>query len=244
MLANSPIFVQLRPLIHPMLVHFPIALLFASVALDWLGYLLKHDGLTRAGFYTLVLGAIGAGLAALSGPDAVGGDASVASLFSNHQLFASITVILAVVMFAVRFLATRGLGGVFALVYLMFTLILIASVSLTGYFGGELAYHHAIGITLNGNPIATGGYIPRPLVPAKPVTALVALLAIVGLGTWLSMGRVVAPRYFAMWWASLRQELSGSRSELWTLHRSPRGLVSSARPSADHATRPYPARGR
>ena len=32
---------NLRPLLHPMLVHFPIALIVASVALDWVGYWLR-----------------------------------------------------------------------------------------------------------------------------------------------------------------------------------------------------------
>ena len=36
MLTQNTLVQQLPPLLHPMLVHFPIALLFASVALDWL----------------------------------------------------------------------------------------------------------------------------------------------------------------------------------------------------------------
>jgi uncharacterized membrane protein len=89
---------QLRSLLHPMIVHFPIALLFASVALDWAGYWLKHPNLTRAGFYILVLGALGAGGAALTGPDHVTADASVMSLLADHQNFANLTVALAVFM--------------------------------------------------------------------------------------------------------------------------------------------------
>jgi hypothetical protein len=41
---------NLGPLLHTMLVHLPIALLFGSVAFDWIGLWLKHAGLTRAGF--------------------------------------------------------------------------------------------------------------------------------------------------------------------------------------------------
>ena len=44
---------QLRPLLHPMLVHFPIALLFASVALDWVGYWLKLPNPTERAFIRL-----------------------------------------------------------------------------------------------------------------------------------------------------------------------------------------------
>jgi hypothetical protein len=82
MLTQNPLFQQLRPLVHPMLVHFPIALLFASVALDWLGYWLQHPNLTRTGFYRLTLGALGTGVAALSGPDHATGDPSVPFLLA------------------------------------------------------------------------------------------------------------------------------------------------------------------
>jgi uncharacterized membrane protein len=133
MLTHNALFEQLRPLIHPMLVHFPIALLFATVALDWLGYWLKHPNLTRAGFYTLVLGALGAGVAALSGPDHATGDPSVPGLLASHQNVASLTVALAVGLFTWRFLAARGISGGWALLYLVFTLALLVAVSLAGY---------------------------------------------------------------------------------------------------------------
>jgi uncharacterized membrane protein len=106
---------QLRPLLHPMIVHFSIALLYASVVLAWLGYVPKHPNLTRASFYalvyTLVLAALGAGFTALTGPDHATGDPSVPGLLASHQTFASPTVLLAVSMVAVRFLVTRGIGA-------------------------------------------------------------------------------------------------------------------------------------
>src|SRR5579884_3512057 len=131
---------SLRPLVHPMLVHFPIALLFASVALDWVGYWLRRPGFTRAGFYTLALGALSAGLAALVGPDHVVGEPAQA-LLAWHQLFALLTVLLAVALVAVRFFAVDGLAGRSALGYLAATVALVAVVSLTGYYGGEMTYH-------------------------------------------------------------------------------------------------------
>ena len=138
MLTQNSLFQQLRSLVHPMFVHFPIALLFASVALDWLGYWLKHPNLTRAGFYTLTLGALGAGIAALSGPDHATGDPSVPFLLASHQNFASLTVGLAVVMFAARFVAADGLRGPGAIAYLLGSLVLLFAVSMAGYFGGEM----------------------------------------------------------------------------------------------------------
>lgn len=247
MFTTSGLIGQLRPLLHPMLVHFPIALLFASVALDWIGYALKHPNLTRAGFYTLVLGAFAAGIAALSGPDHATGDASVPGLLANHQTFASLTVLLAVALVAVRFLAVGGLRGGWAPLYLLATLALLAVVSLTGYYGGEMAYHHAVGVTLSGVPVAGGspgaGADVTPLLPAKPIVALLGLLCIVGLGAWLLLGRSLVAPYYARWERAVRQEWANAGAPLWTLQRGtpahraePRQSSSSSR--ADQDARP------
>lgn len=224
MLSHASLVEQLRPLIHPMLVHFPIALIFASVALDWSGFWLNHPNLTRAGFYTLVLGALGAGFAALTGPDHATGDASVPGLLAMHQNFASLTVGLAVVMVAARFLAPNGVRGMAALVYLLATLALLFAVSATGYYGGEMAYHHAVGISTPAGSVDLPSAVDnavRPLIPAKPFTALVGFLAVVGLGCWLTLGRTVFGAFYAVWWRAVRRELANANAPLWTLQRRP-----------------------
>jgi uncharacterized membrane protein len=239
----------LRPLLHPMLVHFPIALLFASVALDWIGFWLGHAGLTRAGFYTLVLGAMGAGVAALSGPDHATGGPAVTSLLVSHQSYALITVSLAISLMAVRFFAADGIAGPWALGYLACTLALVTVVSFTGYYGGELVYHQAVGVTLPaGAVVPTGGASGGPLVPVKPAVALLGLLCIVGLGLWLAAGRTLAPRYYATWWQAVRQDRA-SGGAIWTLRmRSTRpvglrGVAAAPRPGGDRQLGPRHERG-
>lgn len=227
MLTHNALIAQLRPLLHPMLVHFPIALLFASVALDWVGYWLKHPNLTRAGFYTLVLGAFAAGIAALSGPDHATGDPSVPALLAAHQTWASVTVGLAVVMVAARFITAHGLSGSGAILYLIATLALLVAVSLTGYFGGEMTYHHAVGVTVN-TVLAEGSggdaTAVQPLIPAKPFVALIGFLAIVAFCAWLVLGRRLLPSYYPTWWRAVQQERANAGAPLWTLQR---GLPSS-----------------
>jgi uncharacterized membrane protein len=232
---------QLRPLLHPMLVHFPIALLFASIALDWLGYWLKHPNLTRAGFYTLVLGAMGAGLAALSGPDHAAGDPSVPALLAAHQTFASLTVLLAVSLVAMRFVSVAGLRGIWALLYLAATLALLTFVSLTGYFGGEMTYHHAVGVTgaqASQALSSLAGSGVRPLLPAKPITALLGFLCIVGLGAWLALGHAMMPVYFDRWWRTVRRELANAGTPLWTVQRGIESAETTRLPVAQAAHSP------
>jgi uncharacterized membrane protein len=242
---HGSLFNDLRPLLHPMIVHFPIALIFASVALDWFGYCLRHPNLTRAGFYTLVLGAMGAGVAALTGPDHVSGDATVATLLANHQSFALLTVAIAVSLVAVRFLSAEGIQGRWALVYLACTLALLTTLSLTGYFGGEMTYHQGVGVATSqavGASSGEGAGASGPLlsVPAKPLVALIGLLATAGLFVWLLAGRVFAGAYYAIWWRAVRGEYANAGSPLWTLRR---GNVTQAWGTPTLATE-QPSRGR
>jgi uncharacterized membrane protein len=211
---------------------------------------LKHPNLTRAGFYTLTLGALGAGIAALSGPDHASGDPSVPLLLAWHQNFASLTVGLAVVMFAVRFLSADGLRGRAAIAYLVGSLVLLFAVSMAGYYGGEMTYHHAVGVVASGsNTAGQGEGISgvSPWVPTKPFVALLGFLCIVGIVAWLTLGRTVAGSYYDAWWRAVRQELANAYAPLWTLQRGrlPDSLPSMPNPPALYATsdeRPLPSR--
>jgi uncharacterized membrane protein len=209
---------QLRPLLHPILVHFPIVLLLVSTLFDWAGYWLKRPSLTRTGFYVLVLGAFSAGIAALAGPDHATGDASVPALLAAHQNFAVLTVGLAVALTAWRFLAARGIGGAWALLYLGITLVPVAAVTLAGYYGGELTYHHGVGVSVVPVPAASGPDV-RPIIPTHPFVALVGFLAVVGLIAWVTFGRTIAPRYFPAWWRAVRGDLTRDGSDAWILWR-------------------------
>lgn len=235
MLTSIPLVEQLRPLLHPMLVHFPIALLFASVALDWIGYWLKQSQLTRAGFYTLVLGAFASGISALSGPDHATGDPSVPSLLAAHQTWASLTVALAVALVVARFLTIRGLGSGWAVLYLVGTIALLVAVTFTGYYGGEMTYHHAVGVVVNNAPVAGApagdNSEVRALIPAKPFTALLGMLCILGFAVWMAFGRRLAPTYYPAWWRAVRQELTDAGAPLWTLRRSGSSAISLGSPT-------------
>ena len=59
--------------LHPMIVHFPIALLIIGFLSDLAGLILKRNFFTQAGFYLLILGALGITAAYLSGLNAGAG---------------------------------------------------------------------------------------------------------------------------------------------------------------------------
>ena len=53
--------------LHPMIVHFPIALLIVGFLADAIGLFTKREFFTKAGFYLLILGTLGVVAAYLTG---------------------------------------------------------------------------------------------------------------------------------------------------------------------------------
>lgn len=136
-------------LLHPMIVHFPIALLLSAVALDVFGFLLKRPPLTQAGFYLLCLGCIGAIAAYLSGQLAkrsVALTPGARTLVGLHESAALAVVGLSGLLILIRFWNVRGLQGAAVSLYFAGAVLLVAAVSITGWYGGEVVYHHGAGV--------------------------------------------------------------------------------------------------
>ncbi len=109
------------------------------------------------------------------------------NLLTLHESFALITVALAVSLLLVRYMAADGFGGGSALLYLAATLVLLAVVALTGYYGGELDVppgHRRRVAQRSRDPDGVYG----ANVPVKPMTALIGLHRRRILGGWLLAG--------------------------------------------------------
>lgn len=103
----------IRPVeLHPIIVHFPIALLILSVTFDFLGVFLRRWGLTDAATWLLLFGTPSAGMALLSGWVSehyvtVGAAGDILHL---HKVVAVLTTVLFSLLLFVRlvWLAPRG----------------------------------------------------------------------------------------------------------------------------------------
>jgi uncharacterized membrane protein len=140
--------------IHPMLVHFPIALLLVGFLSETIGLLWKKEFFGTAGFYLLLLGAAGVGAAFLTGKNAGDGITEVGALqhaLESHEGAATVTLWLAISAAVVRIAVTvfkKNVGLYKAVAYALF-LCAALSVMRTGFYGGELVYKHAAGVQLN-----------------------------------------------------------------------------------------------
>ncbi|HKV43811.1 MAG TPA: DUF2231 domain-containing protein [bacterium] len=150
-----PLHFNWRLELHPVLVHFPIALLCLAFIFDAIGWIRKAQSFRLAGLYCLVAGAIGTALSVASGlvtPDAREregglyreGGRSLLSFFSGrrvqvHEHWGYVLLALVLLWLVLRWLihldASRSPRGVMGIGVLVLIVLFI-----TGYLGGELTY--------------------------------------------------------------------------------------------------------
>jgi uncharacterized membrane protein len=143
--------------IHPMLVHFPIALLISGVTLDIISLLRKNDlagrqCLPSISLSALLLGTLSAIVAAIFGDLAM--DTAISLGFSGgpiktHETVALITIAifsitgLLRILTALRRYPLQGYIGWISVTPGVIGVILLIT---TAYYGGELVYHFGVNV--------------------------------------------------------------------------------------------------
>ena len=140
--------------LHPMIVHFPIALLIVAFLADLGGLVLKKDFFNKVGLLLLVLGTAGVVAAYFSGHSAAEGLTEAGPLkmaMENHEDAALVTlwIIVATMVVRLALVAFKKYQGMVRWVPLVLFLVGVASVARTGYYGGELVFKHAAGVQLS-----------------------------------------------------------------------------------------------
>lgn len=140
------------PHLHAMVIHFPIALIMAGFLSELIALFSKKQFFKNAAFYLLLLGALGAIVAYVSGSYAGGGmtDAMLQEPLELHENAALITLCLAIITSLVRaamyYFHYQRTWTQWAS-FLLFA-VLVGYVARTGYLGGQLVFKHGAGIEL------------------------------------------------------------------------------------------------
>ncbi len=138
--------------LHAMLVHFPIALVLVAFVSELAGFLLKKKFYQQTSLYLLVLAALGAIAAYLTG-DAAGDGMEGGSLHQAleiHEEAATFTLWITIAAAGAKIGLNLLANEIRWLTAVAFVLLLAAAggVARTGYLGGQLVYRHAAGVEL------------------------------------------------------------------------------------------------
>lgn len=135
--------------IHPMIVHFPIALLATAILFEVLELVFKRSVLREAATWLLGIGFFGGLAAAATGllAEEAAEDMGVPeSAIEIHESFAIATLAVFAVLIAIRWLQHKRRVPQLPGLFLALGLIGVVLIGLTGYFGGDLVYRYGAGV--------------------------------------------------------------------------------------------------
>jgi|SRR5882724_11495222 len=137
---------------HPVIVHFPIAILILGLFLDLAALLSRREWISRAALVLLVVGALASVVAVRSGSEQATEIARPPALdgpLEEHAESGKLTMV-----FFLALAATRGALARFrklspTIHAATFAAWIVGAILLarTGYFGGQLVYRHGAGVT-------------------------------------------------------------------------------------------------
>ncbi|MBI3609544.1 MAG: DUF2231 domain-containing protein [Nitrospirae bacterium] len=136
--------------IHPVVVHFPIALLFTAVFFEILGFLLRREQYRQFGFWLLILGFLSGLVAAGFG---LWGEAAAVKMgvpekaIERHESFAVSTLITFGLLLIYRRWARDRWSSHRKTIYISAAVAGLLLLGTTGYFGGELVYEYGAGVS-------------------------------------------------------------------------------------------------
>lgn len=134
--------------VHPLVVHFPIALLLSAVGLDLVALVLKRPPLHRLALWNLTLGTLGAGVAVWTGyraADIAKHSFEIHQVMELHRKLGIATLILGSLAVIWRLWQRDTLGGLARTLTLLLMLVMTGTLAFGAHLGGRLVYEFGVG---------------------------------------------------------------------------------------------------
>lgn len=132
------------PHLHPIVVHFPIALFISAFGMEISSLLFKKEGLHKAALYNYILGILGALSAVLAAW--LDNETVRHQVFYAHRRLAYYTLGISLASGFILLLIKNRQKRVFRIFFFISLLFTVIFVSITGYYGGRLVYDYGVGV--------------------------------------------------------------------------------------------------
>lgn len=137
--------------LHPLFVHFPVALLVAFFVLDIVGSLARKDTWRHVAGWLLYIGTATIAVAVATGLYAaatVPHDDTVHDIMENHEHFGISVLVLGCVLSAWRWFGQRFLQGGVNVLYLGTAVVMVICMTFGADLGGLMVYHYGVNVRM------------------------------------------------------------------------------------------------
>ena len=132
--------------LHPMVVHFPIALFVTALGLELLSLIAKKESLHQSAVHIFIIASLLTPLVVRTGIEEAEELRLTHPVLDKHRLFALWCMWVSLAALPVLWFTKKEFGKYFKVIFLAFLIGVISLVSFTGYHGGRMVYEYGVGI--------------------------------------------------------------------------------------------------
>ena len=132
--------------LHPMLVHFPIALFITSLGFAVGGRLFNHQGLKQSAVYLYIAAVLLTPVVVQTGLWEAQGLDVHHPVFSRHQNFAFVSMYISVASLFFLWFIKMKYPKLFSSIFFLIILGIVSLIGITAYYGGRLVFEYGVGI--------------------------------------------------------------------------------------------------
>ncbi len=137
---------EFPPYLHPMLVHFPIALFVTALGLDGLSFIFKKEGLHQSALTLYIIAALVTPLVVRSGMMEAIKLGLSHPLLDQHRQYATWLMWFSLMSLPILYLFKNELKKYFRVVFVIILIGSLALVSIAADKGGQMVYEYGVGV--------------------------------------------------------------------------------------------------
>lgn len=130
--------------LHPLIIHFPIALFVSAFIFEILSLVLKKELFHKTALCNYIFGVLGACAAVAAA--LLDGEFLKHIIFYQHRTLGYATAGFGVLSLIILLLAKKKSKKFFRILFFLILLLTTGLVSATGFYGGKLVYEYGIGV--------------------------------------------------------------------------------------------------
>lgn len=132
--------------LHPMIVHFPIALFITALGLDVLSFIVKKKSLHQTALHIYIIAVLVTPLVVWTGFWEVEKIQLSHSILDQHKQFSLWTMWIGLASLPILYVLKTKCLRCFRIVFIVFLIVIAGLIAVTAKRGGKMVYEYGVGI--------------------------------------------------------------------------------------------------
>lgn len=135
------------PLVHPKMIHFPIALFIGAMGMELLSLIFKKDRLHRTALDMYIFATVITPFVVLTGLQEADHLHLGHPVLTIHRNFGLLTMWTSLISLPALWIVNKQSPKMFRLIFFIFLLAIVTLVTVTGHNGGRMVYEYGVGVS-------------------------------------------------------------------------------------------------